>query len=388
MNTKAIKPHHHKLAQAIALGVLALAANQAQATKYTFSDLGTMTGAPYAGNAIAMGINNLGQVVGYGGPGDSAVAFIWNGDTTTQLDTLPGSVKTYAYAINETSQIAGFNDLYPVVDDGYPIRWDGTTPTKLDTLGGGYATGAFAINNPGQLVGVSWSLDSQSFHAARWDGTALTELSTLGGITGYALGINDSGQIVGQSTTAGEDAQHATLWNGTTPTDLGTLGGTNSAAANINNAGQIVGYSDLADGATSHAVLWNGATLTELAALGGDGTISYASDINNVGQIVGWSDIAAGNTHATLWEGASLLDLNSFLPNNLASAGWVLNYAYAINDHGVIVGQASNGLDPATATYAAFKLTPSAVPVPGAVWLFGSALAGFVGIKRRKQVVI
>ena len=33
---------------------------------------------------------------------------------------------------------------------------------------------------------------------------------------------------------------------------------------------------------------------------------------------------------------------------------------------------------------ATITVTPSAVPVPGAVWLFGSALAGFVGLKRRK----
>ena len=31
------------------------------------------------------------------------------------------------------------------------------------------------------------------------------------------------------------------------------------------------------------------------------------------------------------------------------------------------------------------NVTPSAVPVPGAVWLFGSALAGFIGAKRRKS---
>ncbi|MEQ1620261.1 MAG: PEP-CTERM sorting domain-containing protein [Methylococcales bacterium] len=30
-------------------------------------------------------------------------------------------------------------------------------------------------------------------------------------------------------------------------------------------------------------------------------------------------------------------------------------------------------------------VTPAAVPVPGAVWLFGSVLAGFIGAKRRKN---
>ncbi|MDD2800508.1 MAG: VPLPA-CTERM sorting domain-containing protein [Methylococcales bacterium] len=31
------------------------------------------------------------------------------------------------------------------------------------------------------------------------------------------------------------------------------------------------------------------------------------------------------------------------------------------------------------------NVTPAAVPVPGAVWLFGSALAGFIGAARRKK---
>jgi hypothetical protein len=29
---------------------------------------------------------------------------------------------------------------------------------------------------------------------------------------------------------------------------------------------------------------------------------------------------------------------------------------------------------------------PAAVPVPAAVWLFGTALAGFIGLNRRKTV--
>ncbi len=32
-------------------------------------------------------------------------------------------------------------------------------------------------------------------------------------------------------------------------------------------------------------------------------------------------------------------------------------------------------------------ITPVVVPVPGAIWLFGSALAGLIGMKRRKQTV-
>ncbi|MGR8930704.1 MAG: VPLPA-CTERM sorting domain-containing protein [Gammaproteobacteria bacterium] len=35
-----------------------------------------------------------------------------------------------------------------------------------------------------------------------------------------------------------------------------------------------------------------------------------------------------------------------------------------------------------------YRLTVSQVPVPGAAWLFGSALAGLVGVKRRKQTTV
>ena len=39
MNTKTFKPSKLKLVQAVALGILTLAGNQANATDYTFSDL-------------------------------------------------------------------------------------------------------------------------------------------------------------------------------------------------------------------------------------------------------------------------------------------------------------------------------------------------------------
>lgn len=79
MKTKSFKPTSQKLAQAIGLCVLALAANQAHATDYSFSE-GIING-PYA-HAGAYAINNLGQVAG-------------------------------------TRQDASGLDVY------YPIRWDG-----------------------------------------------------------------------------------------------------------------------------------------------------------------------------------------------------------------------------------------------------------------------
>ena len=45
----------------------------------------------------------------------------------------------------------------------------------------------------------------------------------------------------------------------------------------------------------------------------------------------------------------------------------------------------TDGLNFTFATYFAVLITPSAVPIPAAVWLFGSGLLGLVGMARRKK---
>ncbi len=63
--------------------------------------------------------------------------------------------------------------------------------------------------------------------------------------------------------------------------------------------------------------------------------------------------------------------------------GWELNGATAINDLGQITGSGThNGLT------RAFLLTPAAIPVPAAVWLFGSGLCLLAYIGRRKNQII
>jgi len=375
MNTKIFKPAKNKLAQAVALGILAFAANQSQATDYTFSDLGTVSG-PYAGMTVS-GINNPGQVIG----GDGVTPYVWTGDVASPLDTQPDMDLTSGAAINDLGQTAGSN--YSIAQDrGYPIRWNGSSATVVDTLGGGFISAALAINNSGQMVGASWF--GSSFHPVRWDGNTITELDTLGGSAGVGGGINDAGIVVGQSRITNDDANHATLWIGAAATDLGTLGGTGSTANDINNKDQIVGWGNDINDISDHAILWNGlnATPQDLGTLGGD--YSAAQAINDFSQIVGSSTLVDGSTHAVLWDTTSnLIDLNAYLPAELSTAGWVMTYGFGINNSGVIVGYLSNTAD--TSLAAAFKLTPTTVPVPGAVWLFGSALAGFMGMKRRKQ---
>jgi probable HAF family extracellular repeat protein len=82
-------------------------------------------------------------------------------------------------------------------------------------------------------------------------------------------------------------------------------------------------------------------SVIDLGSLGGVDSYTHASDINAAGQVVGWS-----NSHAFLWQNGIM--------TGLGTLGGSYGYAYAINDLGQVVGEASaaDGIDHA------FLLTP------------------------------
>lgn len=394
----------HPVAMLVSVSLLALGTSAAQATDYIFSDMGGLSG-DYVNNPIyTRAINNSGQVVGF--QGSSAVQ--WNGTTWNTLALPAGYGAAGAYGINDSGQVAGA--VTPLAEDGTlvdasrGVRWDNGIPTLLDTYNS--YDNASAINNSGQVAGHVWT-NGQTLHVATWPagGTALVELPTLGGDWGYLFNhsqINNSGEIVAVTHTPGGEALHGTAWmieggGYGAAHDLGTLGGANSEANSINNFGQIVGdaynASDIA-----RPVLWNdlNSAPTDLGTLGG--ASGMAMVINDNGLIAGWSDTADGASHLTLWDHGQIIDLTQFIPAELRDAGWntlqggvnnsIISSDYMdMNNAGVIVtslyGVDSDGNLQGTIPV---MLTPTAVPVPAAVWLFGTALAGLVGAAtRRKQ---
>lgn len=76
---------------------------------------------------------------------------------------------------------------------------------------------------------------------------------------------------------------------------------------------------------------------------------------------------------------------------SIALSGLSLNGA-GTGEYTVVVGDQSNvggqyRMAVAAGTSASYSTVVSAVPVPGAVWLFGSAVAGMIGFGRRKAAV-
>jgi len=100
--------------------------------------------------------------------------------------------------------------------------------------------------------------------------------------------------------------------------------------------------------------------------------------------VVGYSNTSDNVSHATLWNGTTIIDLNSFLSASDVSAGWVLTNAFGINDQGWIVGVAENTLTglPARQEYVGFVL--ATVPEPETLLLLLTALAAMGVASRRK----
>jgi uncharacterized delta-60 repeat protein len=245
------------------------------------TDLGTLGGS----FSYPADMNEKGQVTGISQTTTGEVhAFFWENGVMTDIGTSPDSI--YAHSINNLGQVIGFGGAGPTV-----FFWQNGTMTDLGTLGGAYSY-PNGINDLGQVIGFSQT-PSGDGHAFLWQNGTMTDLGTLGGAYSYPQSINDSGQIIGDSQVASGDT-HAFFWENGVMTDLGTLG-TNSYVQSFNIHGQVVGYS-LTNSFEEHAFLWQKGTMIDLSNLG----LLSVNKINNRGQMIGVTMTASGEYHAAL----------------------------------------------------------------------------------------
>jgi probable HAF family extracellular repeat protein len=231
---------------------------------------------------------------------------------------------------------------------------------------------AYSIANNG-LAGGTSVLSGAAEHAVLFYKGQKGDLATpgLGGQNSVVYSANERGQAVGQAETSSPDPNSedfcgfkalgqpaagttclAFLWQYAVMTPLPTLGGSNGTALMVNKSGTVAGYAENATADPNcpapqklqfKPVIWQNGEVQELPTSTGDlEGMAYA--INDHGQVVGASGSCAPFSlvtglymqplHALLWETGTVIDLG-----NLGGTGQGNGIiAHGINNQGQVVG--------------------------------------------------
>ena len=334
--------------------------------EYTLFDLGTLGG----DSSAALGINDLGQVVGWARDSSGKThAFLWQNGSMESLGFLPGGSNSAATAINNKGEITGYSTL----SNGYfhAFLFRSNSLADLGTLGGLQSWGR-SLNGQTEIAGSSQLLsnnptssDPESF---LWRSNRFTHIPPFHNY--YSCDgndVNEAGFVCGITFLwATNDRWWAYVFhddNGNGICDsgemklLGTLGvqysfGSYSGANAINDSGQVVGWTCITNTPTPKHAFWVTPTngqwkipagspnptnllMKDLGALESPSRNSSANDINNQSWIVGNSSFSSGTNQAVLWRNGSIENLNDLI---VAHTGWVLTDATAINEQNEIVG--------------------------------------------------
>lgn len=167
------------------------------------TDLGSLQG----GSTFPNAINNQGQVVGESYmvnlPGSPQQAFLYSDGKMTGLGTLPGGTTSWALGINNLGQVVGGSNGGPT-GALQAFLYSSGTMTSLGLLPGSTSTWATAINDRGQVVGTAGfdSPDGSSIrHAVLFQGGPVFDLNSLISPSLHiqltsAVAINNLGQIL------------------------------------------------------------------------------------------------------------------------------------------------------------------------------------------------
>jgi probable HAF family extracellular repeat protein len=317
----------------------------AAAQTFTITEIGVLKG---TNESSGFWLNSGGAVVGCAdiangegypctGTGAGQHAFYWTrSGGMKDLGVLPGGNISGAIGVNNLGQVVGYSntstnplDLYNFI----AFEWTSTGGmVNLGKLSSGNSSCAFEINSSGVIAGDSF-VNAAVVDAASWTDKKIKNLGALPeSIFTAALDLNDSNEIVGESVFGYGPPfrSHGFKWtSGGGLKDLGTLSGGDTS-------GVIVGQSNSKANSAWHAVKWSDTNaIDDLGILPG-GTYTVAFAINDSGEIVGYGDVAPNLPHAMLWTSTrGMLDLNDLIP---AGTGWVLINANAINAVGQITG--------------------------------------------------
>lgn len=308
----------------------------AHAATYTTTAF-NITGATYV---YPVAINARGTAVGYfGTKAGNPHGFIYTQGKVRALN-YPNAIQTYVSGINDAGTIVGtYRDvngffhgfLYSTKGGFTDVSVPNATSTSLE-----------AINDKGVAVGSTTSPSGVTTVITYAGGTFTTPAITTSA-TPIPVAIDNAGQIAGwYSAGRGENSF---VYSGGTATILANPGKVfYSQAFGMNTHGVVVGQAATVDG-HQYGFTYHGSHYQLYTTTCPASSLCYFQGINDSGVIVGASFTGPAKSTAFVWTGKGAYVT---LP---APNGTDTNYAAtAINNAGVIVGEASAG---------AFISTPS-----------------------------
>jgi probable HAF family extracellular repeat protein len=195
--------------------------------------------------AVVTAINDAGMAVGsssFPPPAEGSRPVLWQGRTPTALALPPGADSAAAMGINNLGQVVGVATIPPDRYLAYAdvVVWQHGEPVRL----GFQASLSLVINDRGQIAGTR-QIRGDVLRAFLYQAGQATDLGALGGQRSGTGGLNDLGHVVGSAETAAGDS-HAFLYRDGAMADLNSLipvgsGWVLGSASAINNLGQIVG---------------------------------------------------------------------------------------------------------------------------------------------------
>lgn len=222
----------------------------------------------------ALGINNIGQVVGDYTTNTGNSGFLYDGGTFTTF-SVPGAISTIPFDINNSGQIVG----YYTQNNGLSASgfvYSGGNFTSLN-FPGAVRTWVYGINDAGQMVGAYF--DGTANHGFIYSSGTYTTLDAPGSLNTVLQRINNSGQVAGGANANNVTPLAGFLYTGGNYTSLDVPSSTFTTGAGLTSDGKVLVQTDIG------AFLYDSGVYTKVLSANFE-----AFDINDAGQIVGRVD--------------------------------------------------------------------------------------------------
>jgi len=271
----------------------------------------------------------------------------------------PGSTFTLVKGVNDYGELVGeyWTPLPNNKHETHAFSYDGSAYHDIDRNPAGGLNEAWGINNAG-VITADGNINGV------YGGYYGME-NNFTNFTGTLFDINDVNMMVGSSS--GQPFIYDNVQD--SYANINVPWGNRSATVGINNNNQVVGsYWNSGGTFIPHGYLFDGTGYSQIDYPGATGT--EALGINDVGQVVGYYLDASSERHGFLYDIYS----EAFTAIDIPLVGSYGTRVYEISNNGLVVGDYID----AGGVHRGF--IASIVPVPPALLLFGSGLAGLFGM--------